>query len=234
MLACALCWLPGNHQLVLLGEGRLARLDAVASPPEVQLSVEAALHVPVQQACMAADPRGEVVIVLSRPLPQSEETEAALTVFSSASLAQLSSSTFTMAGASWLNSYELRDSVRVSLHAVVVCCQCQYPGTRVFAIDAGQLGASFWVPDLHSPNLSTDGAFLCGLRERTHVVIDARTGHQLFQLPPLTFDTAQPSAQAASTAWGAGGNQLHAGFSGGEQGPETKEDTICLWSILTF
>ena len=233
MLSCALCWLPGTHKLLLLGEGRLARFDAAASPPLVQLLVETAMPIVFGQACMAADPRGEVAVVLStRALPDSELLEATLTVFSCASLVQLSSTTFQLDSPCTPQAqYETSDSLQVSMRAIAACCQGV--GTRVFALVDGRLVDSFWVPGLRSPRFSPDGVFLCGLRERTHVVIDARTGSELFQLPSLIFDSAQSPAQAVSIAW-AGHNQLHAGFSGGEKDPDSLEDTVCLWSILTF
>ena len=187
---------------------------------------------------IAASPDGAAIVLLSScAAGQGTMMEASLTIFSTSDLSRLGSPTTWQSPKPSRVTNMLAPVQSMTLHVSpdsVAVCTAGF-GSRVFAYDAAscRLGSKlFFSRGLQQVSVSHDGAFLAGIKDKAHIVVDGRTGSTCFELPALTLDKAQPPAKACSIAWH--GSALHAGYKGGEPDSEFDAGTVLAWSVMDF
>ena len=214
---CALQWLPGTHQLLLMGAQQLLLLDADSNPPAVVRSAGMAL--PEQAGCLALTPNGSLAV-----LACGDHWKLSMAVHDTRSLRRMSGATVKV------KMLALVTSIRAGLQAVVVGFLYS-SNSWLFHLRGTTLRASRQLRGLHSVEVSQDGCFLCGIQDQQHVLLDGRSGAILHSLAAPVV-ALRGGLRPVSIAW-AGADELHAGYQDWSD-MYTEGSHAIVYSILTY
>ena len=226
----AFAWVPGQHTLLLLGPGRIARLavDSLGSNRPLQLTWSSAQRAAgPNPPCMDMAPNGAaVVIVQSRGWETHVASQAnySIALYSTADLSFQCSGRFPVPAAALPAGGHA--SVHCGTAALAVCfgsSESPASGTAVHGLQAGKPGALlFYANDL--TGVSWCHGYLAGIRTQAVEVLDGCTGWCLLRWQPALVGSA---LRAEQVAWaGPGRSRLHV-TSTGQRAP-------LLWTIVSF
>ena len=236
------CWLPdGSHTLLLLGKGRIARLDMDTAPPLGLLKpswVKAPATAAAERACLAVMPGAAAAVVLVLKPRPAGRVQACVTMYDCASLACTGAweqGITLQAGSTEVRHFSLAAGCGVVAASFGSSATASH-GIWVWGLEGSESSLRFSVGALHSCSFSPCGAWLAGIiGDKSHVLLDAKDGECMLELPTLHISDTLPAVKPLSIAWaGPGCSQLHIGSAQEDGGEDSQALSALMYRIFEF